>query len=89
MRAEAQRLNDAMLASADHLRKSAKYKRKILILVGDGSDNESHVSTTSMLNDFKKAGLLRLSIAIGLFRSGQEQRGSKVFETLAKETGRN
>ena len=35
-------LNDAMLASADHLRKAAKYKRKILVLVGDGSDNESH-----------------------------------------------
>jgi Ca-activated chloride channel homolog len=79
-------LNDALMASADHLRKSAHYKKKVLILIGDGADNESHASTASMLNDFKKPDA-PVVFAIGLFRSGQEQRGRKVFETLANETG--
>lgn len=79
-------LNDALVASADHLIRSAQYKRKILILVGDGFDNESRAPTSDMLNRFKKPDA-PMVFAIGLFRSGQTQRGKKVFETLANETG--
>jgi VWFA-related protein len=79
-------LNDALLASGDHLKKSGKYNRKILVLLTDGSDNSSHASTANVLDEFKKPDA-PVVYCIGLFREGTEDRTKKMLKELAQRTG--
>lgn len=78
-------INDAVLASADHLEKGAKYKKRIIILMTDGMDNSSHTSFKKMLKRLHQPGM-PVVFAIGLFQ--YEGLGArKALDLLTQETG--
>jgi len=78
-------INDTVLASADHLQKGAKYKKRIIVLVTDGMDNTSHTSSKKMLKILHQPGM-PVVYAIGLFQ--YEGLGArKALDLLAAETG--
>lgn len=79
-------LNDALLVTVDHLRKASKYKKRILVVITDGSDNNSRASTAQMLEEFKKPNT-PVVYCIALFISGRDDRGRKALDSLAKATG--
>jgi Ca-activated chloride channel homolog len=78
-------INDTVLASADHLEKGAKYKKRVIVLVTDGIDNSSHTSSKKMLKILHKPGM-PVVYAIGLFQyEGVGAR--KALDVLTQETG--
>jgi Ca-activated chloride channel family protein len=79
-------LYDALLASRDHLKKGSKYTKKFLVVITDGSDNTSHVTSSNVLKEFNVANS-PIVYCVGLFREESDARGHTVLEKLAKETG--
>jgi VWFA-related protein len=78
-------INDTVLASADHLEKGAKYKKRVIVLVTDGMDNSSHTSSKKMLKILHQPGM-PVVYAIGLFQ--YEGLGTrKALDMLTQETG--
>jgi Ca-activated chloride channel family protein len=75
---------DAVSSSAAHLRKSAKYQRRILVVVSDGGDNESHLNRKEMLRQFQQPGSPTVDCIDPL---GSDARDSTNLEKLAKQTG--
>ena len=78
-------LNDAVLATADHMLKGAKYKKRAIVLVTRGIDNQSHSSVKEMLKGLHETGMPRV-YSIGLLdpRNAAHARGA--LDLLAKET---
>ncbi|MGB8129040.1 MAG: VWA domain-containing protein [Candidatus Angelobacter sp.] len=79
-------LYDALLASGNYLKKTSKYTKKFLIVVTDGSDNESHVTSSNVLKEFNVANS-PIVYCVGLFTEESDARGHTVLEKLAKGTG--
>lgn len=77
---------DALVSSADHQRKSSRLKKHFLVLVTDGSDNMSHISSSNVLTDFKKPAT-PVVYCIGLFKAEDDVHGHAFLEKIAKETG--
>ena len=78
-------INDTVVASADHLQKGAKYKKRIIVLVTDGMDNTSHESSKKMLKKLHELGM-PVVYAIGLFQ--YEGLGArKALDVLTQATG--
>jgi VWFA-related protein len=78
-------INDAVLASADHLQEGAKYKKRVIVLVTDGMDNSSHTSSKKMLKILHEPGM-PIVYAIGLFQ--YEGAGArKALDILTQTTG--
>jgi Ca-activated chloride channel family protein len=76
-------INDAVLASADHFDKGAKYKKRVIVLVTDGIDNSSHTSSKKMLKILHRPGM-PVVYAIGLLQS---ERDHKELDMLTQATG--
>jgi len=79
-------LYDALFASAEHLKKTAKYKKRILVLVTDGLDNASRFSLTRLLAELKKPDT-PVIYCIGTFAANDESRGRKVLNSISQTTG--
>ena len=79
-------LYDALLASRNHLKNGSKYTKRFLVLVTDGSDNTSHVTSSNVLKEFNVANG-PIVYCVGLFKEETDPRGHTVLEKLAKETG--
>jgi VWFA-related protein len=78
-------INDTVVASADHFKKGAKYKKRVIVLVTDGIDNSSHTSSKKMLKILHQPGM-PVVYAIGLFQ--YEGLGArKALDILTQETG--
>jgi Ca-activated chloride channel homolog len=76
-------INDTVLASADHLRKGAKYKKRVIVVLTDGKDNSSHTSFKKMLKILHEPGI-PVVYAIGLLQS---ERDHKELDMLTQATG--
>src|SRR5215472_2941736 len=81
-------LYDSLLSTSDHVMKTAKYARRVLLVVSDGEDNESRAKLPAVLQDFQL--LNRPTVyAIGLLK---EEPGNSVgqarhvLEALCAET---
>lgn len=78
-------LYDALLAARNHLQNGSKYAKKFLVVITDGSDNVSHVTSSNLLKEFNAANS-PIVYCVGLFREDSDARGHTVLEKLAKET---
>jgi hypothetical protein len=78
-------LYDALLASGDHLKKGGKYAKKFLVVITDGSDNTSRVTSSNLLKQFNAANS-PIVYCVGFFREETDPHGHVVLENLAKET---
>src|SRR5581483_10621354 len=79
-------LYDAVVASADHLKKNAKLERKVLFVVTDGEDNASRESL--------EQAILRLQqengptvYAIGILGEEKQRRARRALQEMAARTG--
>lgn len=79
-------LNDAVLATAHHMVKSAKYQRRAIVLVTRGIDNKSHSSVKEMLKALHEPGMPGV-YSIGLLDPRNATRARGVLDLLASETG--
>jgi len=82
-------LYDSLLSTSDHVMETAKYAKRVLLVVSDGEDNESRAKLPAVLQDFQL--LNRPTVyAIGLLK---EEPGNSVgqarhvLEALCAETG--
>jgi Ca-activated chloride channel homolog len=62
-----------------------KPTRRILVLISDGEDNQSHITREEAASEALKAGAVVFAIDTEL--SGMSYKGAKVMQTFAKLTG--
>ncbi|MFI5103309.1 MAG: VWA domain-containing protein [Terriglobales bacterium] len=80
-------LFDSVIASADHMPKAAKFHKRVLVVVTDGADNESHTSLQQTIADLQSVdGPAVYTIGI-IFDDPQARRARKDLELLAAQTG--
>ncbi len=80
-------LNDAVVASADHLRQNARLEKKVIFLVTDGEDNASTETLEQAIKNLQQDGGPSV-YAIGIL--GEEEhpkRAKKALQILAERTG--
>jgi len=77
-------LYDAVAAALEHLKKSDRDK-KVLIVISDGGDNASKHTLAQILSMAQQGGAIIYTI--GLFDEENEDRNPRVLAQLAKETG--
>src|SRR5215469_1981622 len=81
-------LRDALSLGIEHLTRSAKNDRKVLLVVTDGEDNSSVVDLDRLKRQARKSGVL--IYAIGLLNASTEReaaRAKKDLDTMTFETG--
>jgi len=79
-------MNDALIAAAEHFRKGAKYKKKIIVLLTDGVDNSSRMSFRQVLEELHKPDMPAV-YCIGLSYRGKAAPERNELDVLAQETG--
>jgi Ca-activated chloride channel homolog len=80
-------LYDAMVASADHLKKSAKLEKKVILVVTDGEDNASTESLEQAVKRLQvEGGPTVYSIGI-LGDEEHPKRAKKALEIMSERTG--
>src|SRR5438445_8648744 len=79
-------LYDAVVASADHLKKSAKLERKVLFVVTDGEDNASRESLEQAVRRLQEENGPTV-YAIGVLGEERQRRAKRALETMAERTG--
>jgi len=62
-----------------------KPTRRVLVLISDGEDNQSHITRDEATSEVLRVGAVVFTINTEL--SGMAYRGAKVMDTLAEETG--
>lgn len=80
-------LYDAVVASADHLKKNARLEKKVLFVVTDGEDNASERNLERAVKDLQEENGPQV-YAIGIL--GEEEhprRAKRALETIAERTG--
>jgi VWFA-related protein len=81
-------LRDALSLGIEHLTRSAKNDRKVLIIVTDGEDNSSVIDLDRLKREARQSGVL--IYAIGLLNASTEReaaRAKKDLDTMTFETG--
>lgn len=81
-------LRDAVSVGLEHLKRSAKRDKKVLLVVSDGEDNSSMARLDKLTRDAQQAGVL--IYAIGLLGDAGERevaRAKKDLDTLTAATG--
>jgi VWFA-related protein len=79
-------LYDAIVASADHLKKNARLQKKVLFVVTDGEDNASRESLEQAVRRVQEENGPTI-YAIGLLGEEKQKRARRALQTLAERTG--
>jgi VWFA-related protein len=80
-------LYDALIASADHLKKNAKLDKKVLVVVTDGEDNRSRDPLEQAIEQVAMNGGPTI-YAIGIqLRGDKVRRAKRALQALSEQTG--
>jgi Ca-activated chloride channel family protein len=79
-------LYDALVATSGHLMKSAKLKKKIILVVTDGEDTASHESLEEAVRAIAVDGGPAV-YAIGILGHEKEKKARRALRILAEQTG--
>jgi Ca-activated chloride channel family protein len=79
-------LYDAVVASADELKKHSKLQRKVLFVVTDGEDDASRESLEQAVRRLQEENGPTV-YAIGILGGEKERRARRALQTLAERTG--
>jgi len=79
-------LYDALVASADHLKKSAKLQKKAILVVTDGEDNASRESLETAVRRLQEENGPTV-YAIGILGDEKQRRARRALQTIAERTG--
>src|SRR5579863_23202 len=79
-------LYDAVVASADHLKKSGALEKKVLLVVTDGEDNASRESLEQALRRLEEKNGPTI-YTIGLLGEEHEKRARRALREMAEDTG--
>ena len=79
-------LYDAVVASADHMKKNARLQKKVLFVVTDGEDNASRESLEQAVRRVSEENGPTV-YAIGLLGDEKQRRARRALQTLAEKTG--
>ena len=79
-------LYDAVVASADHLKRNARLERKVLFVVTDGEDNASRESLEQAVRRLQEENGPTV-YAIGLLGEEKARRARRALETMSERTG--
>lgn len=79
-------LYDAVVASADELKKNARLDRKVLLVVTDGEDNASRESLEQAIKRLQEENGPTV-YAIGLLGEEKQRRARRALQTMAERTG--
>lgn len=79
-------LYDAVVASADHLKKSAMLEKKVLLVVTDGEDNASRESLEQALRRLEEKNGPTI-YTIGLLGEDHNKRARRALREMAEDTG--
>jgi Ca-activated chloride channel homolog len=79
-------LYDAIVASADHLKKNAKLEKKVLFVVTDGEDNASRESLEQAIQRLQQENGPTV-YAIGLLGEEKQRRARRALQEIAVRTG--
>jgi Ca-activated chloride channel homolog len=79
-------LYDAVVASADHLKKNAKLEKKVLFVVTDGEDDASRGSLEQSVRQLQEENGPTI-YAIGILGDEKQRRARRALQTIAERTG--
>jgi VWFA-related protein len=79
-------LYDAIVASADYMKKNARLQKKVLFVVTDGEDNASRESLEETVRRLQEENGPAV-YAIGLLGEEKARRARRALETIAQRTG--
>jgi VWFA-related protein len=79
-------LYDALVASADYMKKNAKLQKKVLFVVTDGEDNASTDTLEQAIHQLQQENGPTV-YAIGLLGEERARRARRALETVAERTG--
>ena len=79
-------LYDAVVASADHLKKSARHEKKVLLVVTDGEDNASRESLEQAIRRLQAENGPTV-YTIGLLGEERQHRAHRALQEMAEQTG--
>ena len=79
-------LYDAVVASADHLKKNAKLQKKVLFVVTDGEDDASRESLEAAVRQLQEENGPTI-YAIGILGDEKQRRAKRALQTIAERTG--
>jgi Ca-activated chloride channel homolog len=79
-------LYDAVVASADHLKKNARLEKRVIFVVTDGEDNESQETLELAIRRLQEENGPTV-YAIGLLGEEKQKRARKALQFIAEKTG--
>ena len=79
-------LYDAIVASADHLKKSAKLDKRVILVVTDGEDNASRESLEQAIRRLEGEDGPTV-YSIGILGEERQKRARRALQTLSDRTG--
>jgi VWFA-related protein len=79
-------LYDAVVATADHLKRNAKLQKKVIFVVTDGEDNASRESLEQAIHVVSQENGPTI-YAIGILGEEKQRRARRALETVAERTG--
>jgi len=79
-------LYDAIVASADHLKKNAKLQKKVIFVVTDGEDDASRQSLEQSVRQLQEENGPTI-YAIGILGEEKQRRAKRALQTIAERTG--
>ncbi len=79
-------LYDAVVATAEHLKRNAKLQKKVIFVVTDGEDNASRESLEQAVRRLSEENGPTV-YAIGLLGQEKQRRARRALQTMAERTG--
>ena len=79
-------LYDAVVASADHMKRNAKLQKKVLFVVTDGEDNASRETLEQAVRRVSEENGPTV-YAIGLLGEEKQRRAKRALQVIAEKTG--
>src|SRR5205085_8833282 len=79
-------LYDAIIASADHLKKNSALDKKVLLVVTDGDDNSSRESLEQAVRRLQDEGGPTV-YAVGIQGDDHSKRSKRALQALSEQTG--